>query len=77
MYKEVMEYRYSTEEYHPNNMFTMTDYLENHLGEEFSVIFQDESYAELRCNQTLNVWRVTAQGDGDSFNHLIILEKYE
>ena len=63
------DYTYSTTEYHPNNTFTMIDFLENHLPEDFKIISQDGSFAEI--SDGLNTYEVHAGGDGDSYNHRI------
>ena len=44
---------WETEMEHSNNTETMNDYLENHLGSEFSIHNQDGSYAEIKCNGTV------------------------
>lgn len=63
---------YSTEYYHPNNAFTMDDYLTNHLPEEAEIIHIDGSYAELLYEG--KDYGVHAGGNGDSFNHHIRFE---
>ena len=68
----MIDYTYSTTEYHPDNTFTMTDFLENHLPEDFKIISQDGSYAEI--SDGLNTYEVHAGGDGDSYNHRIRFE---
>ena len=63
---------YSTEYYHPNNAFTMDDYLTNHLPEEAEIIHIDGSYAEILYEG--KDYGVHAGGNGDSFNHHIRFE---
>ena len=60
---------YSTEYYHPNNSFTMDDYLTNHLPEGAEIIHIDGSYAEILYEG--KDYGVHAGGNGDSFNHVI------
>ena len=63
---------YSTEYYHPNNAFTMDDYLTNHLPEDAEIIHIDGSYAEILYQG--KDYGVHAGGNGDSFNHYIRFE---
>lgn len=63
---------YSTEYYHPNNAFTMDDYLTNHLPEDAEIIHIDGSYAEILYEG--KDYGVHAGGNGDSFNHHIRFE---
>lgn len=65
---------WSTEEYHPSNSHTMDDYISNHLEDDFTVIFQDGSYAEIQNNYSKIIWGVQARGNGDSFNHMVEFE---
>jgi len=61
-------YYWTTEEYHPDNNFTMNDFLEM-LSEEIDVYLIDGTYAELRIDG--RNYEVHASGNGDSFNHKI------
>jgi len=63
---------YLTEYYHPNNAFTMDDYLTNHLPEDAEIINIDGSYAEIVYEG--KDYGVHASGNGDSFNHHIRFE---
>ena len=63
---------YSTEYYHPNNAFTMDDYLTNHLPEDAEIIHIDGSYAEILYEG--KDYGVHAGGNGNSFNHHIRFE---
>lgn len=67
-------FRWSTEYYHPDNQFTMDDYLMNHLPENFEIIFEDGTYAEIQNKDNGQIWGVHASGDGDSFNHKVEFE---
>lgn len=67
-------FRWQTAEYHHTNEVTMQDYLENHLSDEFEVIFEDGTYAEIKNKNTGAIWGVNASGDGDSFNHKVKFE---
>lgn len=64
---------YSTEYYHPDNSFTMDDYLSNHLPEGAEIICVDGSYAEI--NYEGIKYAVHAAGGGDAFYHYIRFEK--
>lgn len=70
-----MEYRWTTEYYHPDNTFTLNDYINNHMLEEFVILWQDGNIAEVRDTNTMEVWMIHATGDGDSFNHLAYFER--
>ena len=72
-----MYYTWVTEEYHHDNTVTLTDYVENHMGEEFTLLWQDGNYAGVRDNETMRLYGVTAYGRGDSFNHEVKFERYE
>ena len=61
-------FKWTTEHYHPDNAFTMNEYLENHLPMEAEILYTDGSYAEVELDGT---WALDAKGDGDSFNHVI------
>jgi hypothetical protein len=62
---------WTTEEYHPDNNFTMQDYLNNHLPEKWELFFEDGTYAEIRNKLTGTFYGVHASGNGDSFNHKV------
>ena len=53
-------YKWNTIEPHNNNEETMNDYLENHLSDEFEVIFEDGTYAEIINKNTGAIWGVNA-----------------
>ena len=63
------DYIYSTEYYHPNNTFTMDDYLNNYMPADYELLYVDGSYAEIAYQN--EVYEVHAGGNGDSFNHKI------
>jgi len=65
------EFRWSTEYYHPDNTFTMQDYLNNHLPEGYEVITDDGSCVEVQSIGDDSIYRLDAKGDGDSFNHIV------
>ena len=67
-------YYWNTEYYHPDNTFTMDEYLNNHMSDEFDVLFSDGTYAEIVCIGTGAIWGVHASGNGDSFNHKVEFE---
>ena len=62
------EYNWNTGHYHPDNNFTMNEFLEM-LDEEIDVYLIDGTYAELRIND--RNYEVHASGNGDSFTHQI------
>jgi len=67
-------YKWHTIEPHNNNEETMNDYLENHLSDEFDVIFEDGTYAEIKNKNTGAIWGVNASGDGDFTHHKVDFE---
>ena len=67
-------YRWHTIEPHNNNEETMNDYLENHLSDEFEIIFEDGTYAEIKNKNTGAIWGVNASGDGDFTHHKVEFE---
>lgn len=67
-------YSYLTENLHPDNEFTMDDYLSNHLPNHVEMIFQDRDYAEIRNINTNRIWGVTVSENSDAFNHKIEFE---
>ena len=67
-------YKWHTIEPHNNNEETMNDYLENHLSDEFEVIFEDGTYAEIKNKNTGQIFGVHAGGDGDFNNHKVTFE---
>lgn len=60
---------WSTDYYHNDNAFTMTDFLDNHLSDDVEIHFEDGSYAEVRIGKT--IYSLDAKGNGDSYNHII------
>ena len=67
----MVTYKWHTIEPHNNNEETMNDYLENHLSDEFEVIFEDGTYAEIKDKNTGAIWSVNASGDGDFTHHKV------
>lgn len=67
-------YRWSTIEYHPDNNYTMQDYLNNRLPDHFDVIFEDGTYVEIVNKLNGSIWGVNASGDGDSYHHKVEFE---
>jgi len=63
-------YYWTTEEYHPDNSFTMNDYLNNHLPNNFAVRHNEGTYAEIESFSGER-YGVHASGNGDSFNHKV------
>jgi hypothetical protein len=67
-------YNWETETSHSNNTETMNDYLENHLLNEFHIVIQDDSYAEIQSAHTANIYAVHASGNGDFTHHSVRFE---
>jgi hypothetical protein len=69
-------YHWSTDEYHPDNSFTMTDFLINEFSDDtgFELIYLDGSFAEVQSRTDGKIFAVNASGDGDSFNHKVTFE---
>jgi len=60
---------WTTDYYHNDNAFTMTDFLENHLPDDAEIYLEDGSYAEVRIDHTN--YALDAKGNGDSYNHIV------
>jgi hypothetical protein len=65
---------WETEDYHHDNSYTLNDYLENQIGENVIIIYQDGGYCEVRDEQG-EEYSLSASGNGDSYNHRIEIEK--
>lgn len=65
---------WSTTYDHFNNEQTMNEFLGFYLPEEYEVIYEDGTYAEIRSEDKI-VYGVHASGNGDSFNHKIKFEE--
>lgn len=63
-------YYWSTEESHPDNTHTMSDFLDSELDDSFSVHLVDGTYAEI-VDEHLHYWEVHASGNGDFFSHKV------
>lgn len=68
------DFTWTTTHSHPNNEFTMNEYLDNHLPEEFECFFQDGTYAEIEHKTNKSIWGLHASGNGDFYNHRIRFE---
>tara|TARA_R110000796_G_scaffold153323_1_gene269849 strand:- start:358 stop:642 length:285 start_codon:yes stop_codon:yes gene_type:complete len=62
-------FSWTTDYYHNDNAFTMTDFLENHLTDEFTITFEDGSYAEIKMG--VIEYALDSKGKGDSYNHIV------
>ena len=62
-------FSWTTDYYHNDNAFTMTDFLENHLPDDVEIYLEDGSYAEVRIDNTN--YALDAKGNGDSYNHIV------
>lgn len=60
---------YTTQYYHPDNNFTMDDFLSHHLPVGVTVHHIDGTYAEVEYEG--RDYGLHASGNGDSFNHVI------
>ena len=67
-------YRWETDYEHSNNEETMSDYLNNHLSDNFDVFFIDGAYAEMQDKSNGKIWAVNASGDGDFRHHKVEFE---
>lgn len=66
---------WSTPEYHHTNEATMTDYLDNHLPENFDLTFDDGSLVEIQNKEKNQKYIVRVSGNGDSYNHKVEFEE--
>lgn len=64
-------YYWNTEHPHFSNAQTMSEYLAEYLPFEFTIVYQDDSLAEIRNSETWERFEANASGNGDSFNHMI------
>jgi cellobiose phosphorylase len=62
-------FSWTTEYYHNDNSFTMTDFLENFLSDDVEIYLNDGSYAEIRIEN--KNYALDAKGNGDSYNHIV------
>jgi len=62
-------FKWSTREHHPDNNYTMNEFLSMLDDEEIEIYYVDGTYSELRISG--NYYSVDASGDGDSFNHMV------
>lgn len=62
---------WKTEKPHADNNETMNEYLNEYLPLEFKVTYQDGTMAEIKNDETGEVYEVHASGDGDFFNHKV------
>lgn len=65
---------WSTINDHFSNSETMSEYLMEHMPDDYKLIFQDGSYAEIQNKISGVIWGVQARGNGDSFNHMVEFE---
>lgn len=66
---------WETEEYHPDNTFTLNDWLENEMEGDYTVIYRDGSYCEVIEKYTKESYSLMAGGNGDNYSHKIEIEK--
>ena len=64
-------YYWETEYEHANNETTMAEFLDFYLSNEFDVIFEDGTYAEIENIITHEKWECHASGNGDFRHHKI------
>lgn len=65
---------WETEEYHPDNSFTLNDWLENQMQEEVEIKHQSGSYCEV-IDGLGDYYSLMAGGNGDSYSHKIEINK--
>jgi len=66
---------WETTYYHPDNTFTLNDWLENQMEDGYTVIHRDSSYCEVTKEFTKECYSLMASGNGDSYSHKIEIEK--
>ena len=68
-------YRWTTQEFHPDNIHTMSEYIEYHNEDDhdLKITLVDGTYAEGIDSKGIK-WGIHAAGDGDAFNHLITFD---
>lgn len=66
----IWPYYWSTEAYHHDNTFTMSEYMKHRLPERFTVIEVDGSMAVVQ-DYDGTCYELHASGNGDSFNHKV------
>jgi hypothetical protein len=59
---------------HFTNAETMENYLINYLPDNFTIVHQDGSLAEVLDTETEQFWRLHASGDGTFNNHRVRFE---
>lgn len=64
------DFIWETEEAHPNNTYTMCDYIENHMPNDCEIVYVDGSYAEI-IDSKGQKYAVHAGGNGDFNNHIV------
>jgi hypothetical protein len=67
----IEDYKWWSIEEHPNNQFTMEDYLQNHLPPIFRVLEVDGTWAKIQNIETAEILEIHASGDGDFFSHKV------
>lgn len=71
---EIGIFFWSTDYYHPDNGFTLVDWLADNLEENCATVLLDGSYGEIE-NSLGERFSLMASGNGDSFNHKIEIRK--
>lgn len=67
-------YYWTTEESHATNSVTLCDYVDNHMPEDWIVIFYDGSMAFVEDGNGVS-WEVHAAGNGDFNSHVVRFKK--
>ena len=67
-------YCWSTSEPHSDNYETMSNFLDFHLKDTFSVVEQDGSYARIKDDEDGCEYHCYASGNGDFKNHRVDFE---
>lgn len=67
----LQDFQWSTEYYHHDNSFTMIDFLDNHLPNNFILKEMIDSCAEIKDTSTGLLYELHAKGNGDSYNHIV------
>jgi hypothetical protein len=65
---------WETEYYHPDNTFTLNDWLDNQMEDDVEIAGQSGSYCEVIDKYGI-IYTLNASGNGDSYSHKIEIEK--
>lgn len=75
---ETGTFYWTTDYYHPDNTFTLDDWLNNKIEniEGLYILYKSGSFCEiLDINDSESIYSLSASGNGDSYNHKIEIIK--